>query len=147
MGPVVWVWLAAVIIFVVAEMITTSLTTIWFAGGAFVAFIMSLFKAPLWAEILVFLVVSMLLLIVTRPLLTKVFKTGETKTNIDSLIGMKAKVIVEINNCQEVGYAILNGQEWTARSVDDDDIIREDEMVEVVGISGVKLIVRRINKE
>lgn len=147
MGPVVWVWLAAVIIFALAEMITTSLTTIWFAGGALVAFIMSLFKAPLWAEILVFLVTSILLLMITRPLLTKVFKTGETKTNIDSLIGMKAKVIVEINNCQEVGYAVLNGQEWTARSVDDDDIIRENEMVEVVEISGVKLIVRRINKE
>lgn len=146
MEPIVWIWLAAVVVFAVAEMATTSLTTIWFAGGALVAFIMSLFDAPLWAEIVAFLVVSVVMLIFTRPVLTKVFKTGEVKTNVEGLIGTRAKVIVSIDNSQEIGYAVVNGQEWTARSADD-DIIPENEIVEVVGISGVKLIVRRINKE
>ncbi len=146
MEPVIWIWLALLIVFIVFELSTTSLTTIWFAGGALVALILALVKAPLWAQIVVFIVVSLLLLFFTRPLLTKVLKVGTTKTNVDSLIGQRAKVIVEIDNDKEMGYAVVNGQEWTARSENDSDVIPEDEMVEIVGISGVKLIVKRLSR-
>lgn len=147
MDPVIWVWLGLVVVFAVVEIATTSLTTIWFAGGALVAFIMSLFHAPVWADIVVFLVVSLILLFFTRPLITKVFKVGNAKTNVDSLIGKNAKVIVEIDNNKGVGYAVVDGQEWTARSEDDEKVIPEDSMVEIVGISGVKLIVRELTKK
>ena len=144
MNPEVWVWLGLTVILIVFELCTTSLTTIWFAGGAFVAFVMALFNLPLWAEIVAFVVISVLLLVFTRPMVDKVLKVGRTKTNVDSLIGMKAKVIVEINNSEDVGYVVVNGQEWSARS-QNNEVIPDDAMVEIVDITGVKLIVKGIN--
>ena len=140
-----WVWLGALLLFVVIELFTVGLTTIWFAGGSLVATIMALLHAPLWSQIVAFLIVSIVLLVFTRPILVKKLKLGTAKTNIDSLIGQRAQVIVTIDNKKEVGYAVLNGQEWTARSSDDDVVIAEDEYVEVVAISGVKLIVKPSN--
>ncbi len=147
MDTIVWVWLGLLVAFIIFELVTTSLTTIWFAGGALVAFIMAMFKAPMWSQILAFFVVSVVLLIFTRPVLTKVMKIGDAKTNVDSLVGQKARVIVGINNNESIGYAVIGGQEWTARAENDDDIIPENTIVEVVGVSGVKLIVRRIGNQ
>ncbi|MGN0375407.1 MAG: NfeD family protein [Butyrivibrio sp.] len=143
-NPFIWIWLGLVVVFIIFEVCTTSLTTIWFAGGAMLSFILALLKAPLWTQITAFVVVSVLLLIFTRPLVEKVLKVGTSKTNIDSLIGQKAKVLVEINNDKDMGFAVVNGQEWTARAEDGSEIIPEDALVEIVAISGVKLIVKKI---
>lgn len=145
MSPEIWVWLGIMVVLIVFELCTTSLTTIWFAGGALIALIMALCDLPLWAQIVAFVVISVLLLIFTRPVVDRFFKVGKTKTNVDSLIGMKAKVIVEINNHEDVGYALVNGQEWSARACDN-EVIPEDSIVEVVEITGVKLIVKKIDK-
>lgn len=143
MEPQVWVWLGLMVVFIIFEIATTSLTTIWFAGGAFVAFVMSIFSAPLWAEITAFFVVSLVLLIFTRPVVTKLLKIGQSKTNVESLIGQKAKVLTEINNNEESGTALINGQEWTARACKDDEVFAAGDIVEVEKISGVKLIVKK----
>lgn len=143
MDFIVWIWLGLLVLFIVFELITTSLTTIWFAGGALVAFVMALVELPVWAQIVAFFVVSIVLLIFTRPFLTKFLKVGGEKTNVDSLIGQTARVIVDINNNDSIGYALVGGQEWTARAENDKDIIPKDTLVEIVGVSGVKLIVRR----
>ena len=144
MNPEVWVWLGLTVILIVFELCTTSLTTIWFAGGAFVAFVMALFNLPIWVEVVAFVVISVVLLVFTRPMVDKVLKVGKTKTNVDSLIGMKAKVLVEINNSEDVGYVVVNGQEWSARS-QNNEIIPDNAMVEIVEVTGVKLIVKGIN--
>lgn len=146
MEPVIWIWLGVLIACVIFELATPSLTTIWFAGGAFVAFIMAVCKLPIWAQIIAFLVVSLVLLFFTRPVFTKIFKIGSAKTNVEALIGRRAKVVVEIDNNRQIGYAVVDGQEWTARAKSDSDIIPQNAMVEIVGISGVKLIVRQINE-
>lgn len=143
MDFIVWIWLGLLVLFIVFELMTTSLTTIWFAGGALVAFVMALVGLPVWAQIAAFFVVSIVLLIFTRPFLTKFLKVGGEKTNVDSLIGQTARVIVDINNNDSIGYALVGGQEWTARAENDSDIIPKDTLVEIVGVSGVKLIVRR----
>ena len=104
---------------------------------------MALVELPVWAQIVAFFVVSIVLLIFTRPFLTKFLKVGGEKTNVDSLIGQTARVIVDINNNDSIGYALVEGQEWTARAENDNDIIPKDTLVEIVGVSGVKLIVRR----
>ncbi len=143
MDFIVWIWLGLLVLFIVFELITTSLTTIWFAGGALVAFVMALVELPVWAQIAAFFVVSIVLLIFTRPFLTKFLKVVGEKTNVDSLIGQTARVIVDINNNDSIGYALVGGQEWTARAENDNDIIPKDTLVEIVGVSGVKLIVRR----
>ena len=112
MDFIVWIWLGLLVLFIVFELITTSLTTIWFAGGALVAFVMALVELPVWAQIVAFFVVSIVLLIFTRPFLTKFLKVGGEKTNVDSLIGQTARVIVDINNNDSIGYALVGGQEW-----------------------------------
>ena len=60
-------WLGAAAIFVVIEIITMGLTTIWFAGGALVGAVMAAFSLPLWSQIIAFVIVSVILLILTRP--------------------------------------------------------------------------------
>lgn len=144
-NPFIWIWLVLTIVLIIFEVCTTGLTSIWFAAGGVVAFIMALLKAPIWAQIVAFVVVSVLLLIFTRPLVQKVLKVGENKTNLDSLIGKNAKVITEIDNNKGTGNAVVNGQEWTARAAEDSEIIPEGTMVEIVNITGVKLIVKKSN--
>ena len=147
MEYVMWMWLAAVLVLIAIELLTTSLTTIWFAGGALVGFLLNICGAPLWAQIAAFIVVSLLLLIFTRPVLTKAIKKSGIRTNVDSLVGTMAKVTEQINNREGTGTAIVNGQEWTARSIDDAVTIESGETVEIVEISGVKIIVKKNESE
>lgn len=141
-NPIFLCWLAILVALVVIELFTTSLTTIWFAGGAFIAAILALFDTPLWVQIAIALVVSIILLIFTRPIAMKHFNTDREKTNVEGLIGKKAIVLSEINNIQGVGTVKVGGQEWSARSFDESVIIAKDTYVEVVEISGVKLVVK-----
>lgn len=134
-------WLLLVAILIVFEIISLGLTTIWFAGGAFVAAIAAIAGAPLWLQIVLFIGVSVLLLFVTRPLAVKHLDNKIEKTNAEGLVGKKAKVLQEINNIQETGQVKINGMEWTARSSKDDMIIPVDSITNVLEIQGVKLIV------
>lgn len=135
-------WLAALIIFLVAEIITLGLTSIWFAGGALVSFIASFLGANLVVQIILFFVVSIVLVVVTRPLASKYFNKNRTKTNIDAVVGKRGFVVTEIDNLKGQGEISLAGQVWTARSADN-SVIGKDIEVEVVAIEGVKLIVKR----
>lgn len=133
-------WLIALAVFLVFEIATLGLTTIWFSGGALIAFLISLFMDNFVAELVVFLVVSFVLLFFTRPVAAKYFNKQRTKTNYESLIGKEAKITIKVDNINASGQAVLNGQEWAARSVDD-SVIEPGERVIVRNISGVKLIV------
>ncbi len=135
-------WLVVIVVMAVIEIITLGLTTIWFAGGALVAFLASLLGANLLVQSILFVVVSIVLLAVTRPLAVEFFNKGRTKTNAESLIGKTGIVIQEIDNLRAEGLVSISGQEWSARSVDDEAIPRETK-VEIVEISGVKLLVKR----
>lgn len=143
MNPMAWLILLALLIFV--EIITLGLTTIWFAGGALVAFIVSLFYDNLLLEISLFLVVSLVLLIFTRPVVKKYFNNSRVKTNYEAIIGKEALVTATIDNDRAAGLAVVDGQEWSARSVDG-TVIEKGTKVIVKNISGVKLMVR-IKKE
>ncbi len=93
----------------------------------------------------VFLCVSLVLLIFTRPLAMKYFNKETTQTNVNSLIGKKAVVIQDIDNLAQTGQVRINDIEWTARSADDEKI-GKDTVVTIQEIRGVKLIVKQ-NKE
>ena len=140
-------WLVAFVIFVGIEINTMALTTIWFAGGALIAFFAALVGFSVRVQLVTFLAASFMLLYFTRPFASKFINKGTVKTNTDSLIGRKARVTVKINNNLSSGAAVLNGQEWTARAVEDEMEIPEGETVIVKEIRGVKLIVDRILKE
>lgn len=140
-------WLIAFVILIGIEITTMMLTTIWFAGGALVAFFLSLLGVGVKIQIVAFIAVSFVLLLFTRPLATKLFNKNTTKTNAEGLVEKKARVTVEINNDKETGAAIVNGQEWTARSVKDEVIIQPGTMVRIEEISGVKLMVSQEQEE
>ena len=143
MNPV-YVWLIALIIFIVIEIATMGLTTIWFAGGALVALVLALTKVSFYVQLGAFLVVSMTLLICTRPLAVKFFNQKREKTNVDSMIGKQAIVLSQIDNLRAEGQVIVNGMEWSARAYENGNTIPAGTVVEVKEIQGVKLIVKEV---
>jgi len=134
-------WLIIVIVMAVIEIITLGLTTIWFAGGALVAFIARLLGADLAVQIILFIVVSVALMALTRPLAVNYLKRDRVKTNAESLIGKLGVVKEKVDNLNAQGIVSVEGQEWTARAIDD-EMIPLYAVVEVVEIRGVKLMVR-----
>lgn len=143
----VYVWLIALIAFVVIEIATMGLTTIWFAGGALVALVLAMFNTSIYVQLGAFLVISIILLVGTRPLAVKFFYQKREKTNVDSMIGKQAIVVAEIDNLREEGQVILNGMEWSARAYEEGKIIPTGAVVEVKEIRGVKLMVVEKRKE
>lgn len=142
MSEMMIVWLVILICAIVVEALTLGLTSIWFAGGALVALIMAVLNAPIYVQIVLFFVVALLLLFFTRPIAVKYFNKERVKTNVESLVGRQAIVISEIDNVQGIGQVTVGGQEWSARSYDPDQKLDVGIVVNVVAISGVKLIVK-----
>ena len=136
------VWLVILIVAIAIEVGTLGLTTIWFAGGALVAVAAAAFSLPVWLQGLIFLVVSLVLLVFTRPLAVKYFNKDRVRTNVESMVGRQAIVISEIDNLQGIGQIMVGGQEWSAKSESDKISMAVGTVVEVVAVSGVKLIVR-----
>ncbi len=138
----VWVWLALLVLFIITEIATVQLTTVWFAGGALIAMLLAAFGVKsVIVQVVVFLAVSVILLIATRPLVKKHINKKSQPTNADRSIGEEAIVTEEINNLLGKGSARINGVEWTARS-ENGETIPEGATVTVVRIDGVKLIVK-----
>ena len=140
MNPVI-MWLAVLVILVIGELATMGLTTIWFAGGALIATVIAALEGPVWLQFVCFVVVSLVLLVLTRPVAMRYFNQNREKTNADSLVGKQAIVTLDINNLLGTGQVMLNGMEWSARSAKDDVKIEAGAVVVVKGISGVKVLV------
>ena len=141
------IWLALFVVLLIIEIITLGLTTIWFAGGALVAFIAAALGANLGIQLALFFMVSLFLLFVTRPIAVRYFNKDREKTNVDSLIGGKGVVLETIDNIHGLGAVSLNGKVWTARTTDNAVMIEKDEIITVKAIEGVKLIVEKIEKK
>lgn len=139
------IWLAILILMLIIELFSMGLTTVWFAGGALVACLSAIFNAPIWLQVVVFLVVSGILLWFTRPLAVKYFNKSRKKTNIESMIDREAIVMTDINNLEETGLIKIGGIEWTARAERIGDEIKAGTVVRVVEVEGVKLIVRPVD--
>ncbi len=142
----VFIWLAILTFFLVAEAVTVQLTTIWFAGGALVAALAAGMGAEEWLQIILFLAVSLILLILARPVLKKCLNKSMVRTNVNSLMGQSAVVIQKIDNLAQTGQVRINDIEWLARTSDDKEIIPEKTVVTITEVRGVKLIVK-VKKE
>ena len=110
------VWLVLLVVLLAIEAVTLGLTTIWFAGGALVAFVLALAGAGLLIQIAVFCVISVILLIFTRPVAAGWLNHGRVRTNAQSLIGETAVVTEEIDNLANSGQVQVRGQYWMART-------------------------------
>lgn len=135
------VWLVLLVILIVIELITMGLTTIWFAGGALAAALVSIPGTPIVLQVIVFLIVSSVLLFFTRPVAVKYFNKDRVRTNIESMIGRQAIVVSEINNIEGIGQVNTGGMEWSARSSYHNVVLPVGAVVTVLGVDGVKLIV------
>lgn len=138
-----WIWLIILIIAIIVEVFTVGLTTIWIAGGALLALVLSFFFVPVFLQIAVFFVTTGVLLYFTRPLAVKYLNRRKMRTNVEAVIGREVRVIETVDNRNEKGKVIYNGIEWTARSMNSDEVIPEGEMAEVCEVSGVKLILKK----
>ncbi len=142
-------WLALTLVLLVIEALTLGLVTIWFACGAFAAAITAMFigTGHVAVELIVFVVFSGLTIFLIRPFFKGKLKVGNSKTNIDELIGKKVKVLTKIDNFNGTGQVMVNGIEWTALSADDNKVIDENAAVIIKEIRGVKLIVEKYEEE
>ena len=134
-------WLILLGILLIIEIITLGLTTIWFAGGALIAFLVAILGGAVWLQIVIFLAVSMLLLIFTRPIAMKYMNKNVQKTNVNSLEGEMAVVIQTIDNLKGTGQVVIHGMEWATKAKED-KIIEKGTTVSVIAIEGVKLVVQ-----
>lgn len=139
-GTISIIWLVVLAILLVIEFLTLGLTTVWFAGGALVAFLVSLAGGPLWLQLLLFIAVSVALLLFTRPLAMKYLNKDVQKTNVDSIPGQKGIVTATIDNLKAEGQVTIQGMEWTARAKNG-NTIEKGKVVRVTAVEGVKLIV------
>lgn len=139
------VWLVAMIVLLVVEGAVPGLVSIWFALGALAALIAALVGAPIWLQVVWFLVVSVASLALTRPLAKKYINSRTQATNADAVIGKEAVVTENIDNVLGSGAAAVDGKVWTARMDDDRAGAKSGEIVKVLRIEGVKLIVSKSN--
>ena len=140
MEPLYWLILLAIIL--VIEIITLGLTTIWLAGGALVGFLAAVLHVPLPIQIVLFLVVSIVLIVFTRPVAERYFNNSREQTNVGGIIGREGKVIVTIDNFNQTGAVLIDGIEWTARSDEEDVVIETGERIVVTRVEGVRVFVK-----
>ena len=136
--PLVWLILAVVL--GVAEAVTISLISIWFAIGAVAAIIPAYFGVPIWGQILVFLAISAIAFAFTKRFFKDIVKVKKQPTNSDSLIGTDGIVTAEINNLEGTGKVYISGLTWSAKSLNGEDI-PEGAVVTARKIEGATLVV------
>ena len=139
-------WAAAIVAFVVIELATVGLASIWFALGALCALIAALLNAPLWMQIVWFAVISAAALVLTRPLVKKYINSRTYATNADRVIGSRAVVKERIDALAATGAVLADGKMWTARTTDG-SVLEPGAIVTVREINGVKLIVEKQNEQ
>ena len=142
-----WIfWLIAAGIFFIIEMATIGFLVFWLGIGALLAMVTSFLTDSILIQVIVFVITSILLLIFTRPLVNKFVKVPkEVKTNAYSIIGKKGIVISAINNIEGSGQIKIDGEVWSAKSANDDNIAKDTE-VEIIEIDGVKAVVKKITE-
>ena len=147
MGEMTIFWLVVLVAAIVAEAVTLGLVSIWFAVGALAALLVEKLHGGVYLQMIVCLVVSLIVMYFTRPIAIKYFNKDRQKTNANSLIGKQAVVTGRIYNLEGMGKVIVSGQEWSAKSLTDDQIFEEGEIVKIVKIKGVKLIVEPLKEK
>lgn len=133
-------WIVIAIISSVVEALTVSVVSCWFAIGSIFAMLSYFLGATPLIQFFVFILTTALTLLIARPIIKKHNKVDIQPTNADMLIGEMGIVTTEINNLISTGSIKIKGLEWTARSLDN-SIIEKNQIVKVIRIEGVKLIV------
>ncbi len=137
------VWLGLLILFAVGEAVSVGLTSIWSAAGALAALVCALLNGPLWLQITLFIIVSILCLLAVRPLAKRYLNGKVQPTNVDRILGEEAQVTEDIDNIQGRGAVTIGGITWSARS-QNGEAIPTGALVKVLRIEGVKVFVEPV---
>ena len=137
-----WVWVAVTIICVVIESLTLSLTTIWFGISSFVLVFLAFTPIPFGAQLFIFVAMSLVLLIFTRPVVKKKINQKQIATNYERIIGQIAVVTKKITALDK-GSVKINGMEWTA-AVKEDITLEKGSKCIIDEIAGVTAYVKEI---
>lgn len=142
------IWLVLFVIMIVIEFASPELVSIWFAAGALVSLIVSFIPGTVWwIEVIIFVVISIAAVICLRPTVKRFLRSGEIiKTNVDSLIGKKGYVIENITYLRP-GAVKINDVSWTALPLNQNETIIENCVIEVVAVSGNKLVVKKVEEK
>ena len=136
-----WVyWLIIILILSFIEVITINLVTIWFVASAGLALVTSLFVDSFYVQFLVFGIVGLLLMVLTRPILKKYLVKDKEKTNLDRVVGMNGVCTEEISSKNDIGEVKVDGKKWSAISTSK---ILKGDTITVTAIDGVKLKVKK----
>ena len=134
-------WLGAMIVLLIVEALAPGLVSIWFALGALAAMISSMLGAPLWLQLVWFFLVSVVGVLLTRPLAKKYVNGRAVPTNADMAIGKDCVVTETIDNVRGTGAVSVGGKIWTARMASPEGRAEKGTVLRAVRIEGVKLIV------
>lgn len=134
-------WLAAAVVLLVVEGLAPGLVSIWFALGALAAMISAMAGAPLWLQVVWFFLVSIVTLLLTRPLAKKYVNGRAVHTNADMVLGQDCVVTEAIDNVLGTGAVSVGGKIWTARMAAADGKAPAGRVLRVLRIEGVKLVV------
>lgn len=134
------VWLIIIIALAIIELMTVSLTTIWFVASGLVALILSYFETSFYIQFATFVILGTLLLLLTRKPLVKMLNKSKQKTNLDLIIDSEGIVTEDIIK-NEPGEVKVKGQRWTAIA---NSTIKKGSTVKILKIEGVKLIVEEV---
>ena len=139
------IWMSIFVVTLFIEINTADITIIWFCISALVSFVLALFGIPYTIQIVVFIVLSLVLLLATRPLTKNLMNKTLIRTNADriiSTIGIVTKTI----NPNEIGEIKVGSEYWRAISADN-SLIEENEQVTILSFSGNKVVVAKVNKD
>ncbi len=137
------IWVIIGILFMVAEIFTPSFFMFWFGIGGIAAAFVAYFYPNLVIETIVFLTISLILVIFTRPFAKRITGEEPRKINVDEIIGKEAIVVEKIDNIAGKGIIKVNGDLWRATSESDDVIIEKEEKVIILRVEGAHLVVKR----
>lgn len=135
-----FIWLGIALLMGVLEVSTSQLISVWFVLGALGGAVTCIFTDNIIIQIAVFVAVSVLSLIVTRPFVNKIKKVPQVATNADMNIGKVVKVIKDIDNSNSTGEVKIDDVIWTARTLDN-SVVKKGEEVVIKSIEGIKLMV------
>ncbi len=137
------IWVIIGILFMVAEIFTPSFFMFWFGIGGIVAAFVAYFYPNMVIEIVVFIAVSIVLVLLTRPFARRITGEEPRKINVDDIVGREAIVVEKIDNIAGKGIIKVNGDLWRATSESDDLVIEKEEKVVILRVEGAHLVVRR----
>ncbi|MEG2310801.1 MAG: NfeD family protein [Clostridia bacterium] len=137
------IWLILCGVFLLIEIFTTTFLMFWPGIGAFLGFLANVLGFSVPIQIGVFVVSTTIMIIFMKPLVKKIFKTHDTPMNYDTITGKKAIVTKEIDNLNSKGQVKINGELWSAISIDNDNI-HEGSTVLIEKVEGVRLIVKKV---